>query len=483
MSALAAVDVPRGSVRMARLDRISLDLVDVAENVRVDPGELEDLAASIREHGVLQPIRLVGPAADGRYRAVWGQRRILASRLAEQRDIPAIVETDADVDQVGAKRSIEQLVENLQRKDLNPIEEAVALRDVLAREKGLTQAALAKQLGRSAPWVANTLRLLDTDDSVQILVREGTLTASHAKAIAALDSDLQAGFAKRVVDGGWSAHEAERQAKYAQEDGKRTRANRAAAEKRVAEAIVLLEKVVQRDSATIGVADYGYGGRAVVDGLTAAGWAANGDGYQYAIVEQAGACGCKGVWRLEVPYGATQGLKLTPACNDAEHIAARRGEHDAKWARERQERDAIHAAEAAKRDKLVVAAGELLERELETPFGRRIMLAGLLGDDVEEWLVDKYAGGSDPEDLDRDDPIWPLLARIADDDLAAVLARVAVTQLLDHWRPSRGAVQALEERLPAPEPEPPAKPAKAAPKISAKALAAARADLDLDGED
>jgi ParB/RepB/Spo0J family partition protein len=137
--AIAVADVPRET---QRLEEISLDLVDVGANVRVDAGELEELAASIVELGVLQPVK-VTPMANGRYRLLWGQRRVLASRQAGKTTIPAIVDIEDDqLADAGARRSIEQLAENLQRKDLNPIEEAVALREVLDADKRSSTAGL-----------------------------------------------------------------------------------------------------------------------------------------------------------------------------------------------------------------------------------------------------------------------------------------------------------------------------------------------------
>src|SRR5690349_15886367 len=144
MTAVAAAPVTRVAPTprpVAILDDILLELVDVAENVRTDPGDLSELMASIAELGVQSPVK--GTAqADGRYRLVYGQRRVLASRELGRQRIPAIVEPPSDVDAVGARRSIEQLAENLIRKDLNPIEEAVALREVLDGDPDLSQAEL-----------------------------------------------------------------------------------------------------------------------------------------------------------------------------------------------------------------------------------------------------------------------------------------------------------------------------------------------------
>src|SRR3954469_18759015 len=126
---MTATAVPRGTRApaprpLASLDDILLELVDVDDNVRDDVGDLTELQASIAELGLLSPVK-VTTQPDGRYRLVYGQRRVLACRALGRLKISAIVEPASDVDQTGARRSIEQLAENLQRKDLNPIEEAV----------------------------------------------------------------------------------------------------------------------------------------------------------------------------------------------------------------------------------------------------------------------------------------------------------------------------------------------------------------------
>jgi ParB family chromosome partitioning protein len=200
-------------------EQIRVDQVDVGENIRIQPGELDDMAASILEHGVLSPVKVVGPHKDGRYKLVYGQRRLLASRQANLLLIPAIVvPAGADVDHPGAKRSIEQLVENLQRADLNPIDEAKALRQVLDADPELTQDELAKRLGRSAPWVSNTLRLLEVSPVVQALVADGKLSASHVKAIAGLSSEQkQQEIAERAVQYDYSAKRVEQDVAWAKQ--------------------------------------------------------------------------------------------------------------------------------------------------------------------------------------------------------------------------------------------------------------------------
>jgi ParB family chromosome partitioning protein len=167
----------------------------------MDQGQLEELAASIREHGVLQPI-LVTETLDG-YQPVAGERRFRASRLAGLERIPAVVRQLADRDQLELA-----LVENLQRADLGPMEEAHAFQ-ALVDEFELTHDTIAQRLGRSKSAITNTLRLLDLDPEVQSAIADGRLTAGHARAIGGLPVSQQAHVARTVIDQGFSVRQAE----------------------------------------------------------------------------------------------------------------------------------------------------------------------------------------------------------------------------------------------------------------------------------
>lgn len=155
---------------------------------------LAQLAASIEEVGVLQPVivRRVG----GQYELIAGERRLRASRLAGRREIPAIVRS------VDNEASLEQaVVENLHRQDLNPLEEAAALRQLID-DFGLSQDVVAKRVGRSRPAVSNLLRLLALPADLQAGVRDGQLSAGHARALLALDDEAaQRQLAARVISG------------------------------------------------------------------------------------------------------------------------------------------------------------------------------------------------------------------------------------------------------------------------------------------
>ena len=168
---------------------------------RIGQEELETLAASIVAHGILQPI-LVIETVDG-YQLVAGERRLRASQLAGLDRIPAIIRQLADRDQLELA-----LVENLQREDLGPLEEAHAFRS-LADEFGLSQEEIAARVGRARSTVANTLRLLDLDGRVQAALLDGSITEGHARAIGGLAADQQARVVATVVDQQLSVRQAE----------------------------------------------------------------------------------------------------------------------------------------------------------------------------------------------------------------------------------------------------------------------------------
>ena len=149
---------------------------------RFDPEALEDLADSIRQHGVLQPIA-VRALGGGYYQIIAGERRWRAAREAGLDTIPARV---MEADDRSAK--VLALVENLQRQDLNPVEQAKGLNSLM-KDFGLTQEAAAEQVGFSRPAVANALRLLSLPEPVLAMLEEGSLTSGHARALLALGDE------------------------------------------------------------------------------------------------------------------------------------------------------------------------------------------------------------------------------------------------------------------------------------------------------
>lgn len=167
-----------------------------------DENALKELAASIEAVGVLQPI-IVAPSGD-RFTIIAGERRYRASRLAGLDEIPAIVR-----DWDSQKRLEAALIENLQRDDLNPVEEAMGVRQLMD-EAGLTQERAAERLGKSRPAVANLLRLLTLPDSVKQLLAEGKLSAGHARALVTVEPRRQVQLANLTVQQGWSVRQLER---------------------------------------------------------------------------------------------------------------------------------------------------------------------------------------------------------------------------------------------------------------------------------
>ena len=141
-----------------------------------DKAALEELASSIKENGLLQPI-LVREGAEGRYQIIAGERRFRASKLAGLSDIPAIILEKDD------RRAAEiALIENIQREDLNPIEEAMAFK-ALAEEYGLTQEELSERVGKSRSAIANAVRLLDLPADVLEMVANGDISAGHGRTL------------------------------------------------------------------------------------------------------------------------------------------------------------------------------------------------------------------------------------------------------------------------------------------------------------
>lgn len=172
-----------------------------------DEQALHDLADSIAQHGVLEPI-IVKPLSNGFYRIVAGERRWRASRIAQLREIPAIVRDDlSELDAFKVS-----FTENLQRQSLTPIEEALGFVR-MQEEFNLTQEEVAKAVGRSRPSVANVVRLLKLPKSVQTMLEDGSLSVAHAKAILSAEVRHQEGLARLTVDEGLSVKQLEAEVK------------------------------------------------------------------------------------------------------------------------------------------------------------------------------------------------------------------------------------------------------------------------------
>ena len=167
-----------------------------------DPDALADLADSIREHGIIQPLT-VRKLQSGYYQIIAGERRWRAARIAGLSEVPAIV-IEAD-----DRKAMElAMIENLQREDLNPIEEAEGYR-VLTEQYGMTQDECAQRVGKSRPAVANALRLLGLSEPGRAMVEDGRLSAGHARALVTLGARQQQAAAETVVKDALSVRQTE----------------------------------------------------------------------------------------------------------------------------------------------------------------------------------------------------------------------------------------------------------------------------------
>lgn len=168
-----------------------------------DDEKLEELAASIREHGVIQPI-IVRENGD-MYELVAGERRWRAAKKLGHTTIPAIIKeyTDGEVMEIA-------LIENLQREDLNPIEEAAAYKQLM-EEFGLTQDELSKKIGKSRSLIANSIRLLNLPAEIQEFLEKGAITTGHARSLLSLDDKgMQMELAKRIIEEGLTVRDIEK---------------------------------------------------------------------------------------------------------------------------------------------------------------------------------------------------------------------------------------------------------------------------------
>jgi ParB family chromosome partitioning protein len=192
------------------LESVDIDLIipnPEQPRVRFDPAALQDLAASIREHGVLQPIIVTEVQSDlgpKTYQLIAGERRLQASRMAGITRMPVVIKEAA------GKELLElALVENLQREDLNPLEEAAAFRR-LNDEFHLTQEQISQRIGRSRASVANTLRLLTLEEDIRASLASGQISEGHARALLSIDDpDMRLDMWRRIVGDDMTVREAE----------------------------------------------------------------------------------------------------------------------------------------------------------------------------------------------------------------------------------------------------------------------------------
>ena len=184
-----------------RSEEVEVSLIDINKHQprkRFDKEKLEELAQSVRENGIIQPL-VLRKENTGRYTIIAGERRFRAARIAKLKKVPVII-----VDYDEKKMQEISLIENIQRENLNPIEEAQAICFVM-QEYHLTQEELSERLGKSRPVIANSLRLLSLPDSITEMIKDGKISAGHGRAIAGInDKTLQMKLAEETVNLGYS---------------------------------------------------------------------------------------------------------------------------------------------------------------------------------------------------------------------------------------------------------------------------------------
>ena len=199
-------DTPAAAASEGSPTTLRLDLMQAGKyqpRTRMDEGSLYELAESIRSQGIMQPI-LVRPIGEGRYEIIAGERRSRAAKLAGLSEVPVLVKDVPD-----ESAAAMALIENIQREDLNPLEEAQGLQR-LTQEFGLTHEQAAQAVGRSRSAASNLLRLLNLADPVQSMLMAGDIDMGHARALLPLDGASQVGLANLIAARGLSVREAER---------------------------------------------------------------------------------------------------------------------------------------------------------------------------------------------------------------------------------------------------------------------------------
>lgn len=204
-ASVSAMQEEAAKVETRELQQLPLELVQRGKyqpRRDMDPQALEELAQSIRNHGVMQPI-VVRPVEGGRYEIIAGERRWRASHQAGLERVPALVREVPDEAAIAMA-----LIENIQREDLNPIEEAVALQR-LQQEFQLTQQQVADAVGKSRVSVSNLLRLIALPEEIKTLLSHGDLEMGHARALLGLPADQQVEGARHVVARGLTVRQTE----------------------------------------------------------------------------------------------------------------------------------------------------------------------------------------------------------------------------------------------------------------------------------
>lgn len=403
-----------------KLTDVPVDLVDVGDNVRADVGSLEELADSIRQHGVMQPITVALSSIEGRFTLVVGQRRLAAAKLAALERIPAIF--DAKGAAGSPTRSIRQLVENVQRRDLNPLEEAKALRGILDASPGMTQDELAKQVGRSRPAVTNLLRILDLHPKVQELVGSSQLTAAHAKALGSYSGKGQVELASEAVKRGWSAHETERQVQWQREEAER--------EHKAAEALAawaegaekqLEELGADKKTTTLTTVDgYEWNAKAELKALKARGWKSRPASWSRGKQCDCSACGVQRTYE--------GGARIVRRCVVEAHYKAKLATEGKKESQTWQERVAEDARRRAVQDGIhqAVYPTFLAAFQKLPPNVARVLLWSLMDYSLNDWVKEHKGERKKPD-------AWGALSDQSGDVLAKELIRFVFRDFGDRY--------------------------------------------------
>lgn len=243
-----------GSVRQIPIDQVERNPSQPRKHF--DEEQLEELKESILAHGVLEPI-IVRPV-EGRYELVVGERRWRAAQLAGLKSIPATVRSLSDREVMEMA-----LVENLQREDLNPIEEAEAYRRLM-EEFGMTQEEVAERVGKKRSTVANRLRLLEIEPELRAEIAAGRLSAGHAKALLAISPPERLRIARKVIEEGWSVRAVE---EYSRESMRKPAAVRRTAAHVVRDPLIqdIEERLQRRLGTKVRVVRQGQRGRIEID--------------------------------------------------------------------------------------------------------------------------------------------------------------------------------------------------------------------------
>jgi ParB/RepB/Spo0J family partition protein len=433
----------------AELIMIPVDSIDLESNVRSDIGDLEELAVSIGDHGVIQPITV--HRAGERFVLDVGHRRLAATRLAGATQIRAIVTADHAA---GPARSILQLVENIHRRDLGPLEEAEAFRAILEADPALTQKGLAERIGKAQATVANALRLLKLDPEVQAMAAAGEISGSHAKALAAFKGPKQLEWAQRAVAQHMSSHELETRIAQSQkfdEDQRRREAEQASEKaETIARAVAALTKKKVPLDAPIIVEESYYSSRskaAAVKAVKDAGYPNVTEG-RAGLRSDALDCDCS-AWLVETDYNPP---RVVPACLERAHQEAKSKAKSAQF-------QALWDCQMRVAKRLAVCLAS--ETENTSRLTAQVMLWIAYGWQIKDWvaswnscanrpLIDVLGGPGEVQNLK---PVkrtpWQTVLSLNDEQLAGELAKALAKSFRDHAEIKVDWEQ-LEERLAGP---------------------------------